>query len=69
MGVDGRTAYNRWNNLRARVIDPAVEAINDYGTVSVRIKPIKTGRSVTAVHFDWQQKGPRKADDAALEND
>ncbi|WP_299845331.1 replication initiation protein [uncultured Jannaschia sp.] len=69
MGVDGRTAYDRWNNLRARVIDPAVEAINDYGTVTVRMTPIKTGRSVSAVRFDWQWKDPREAGDTALEND
>ena len=69
MGVDGRPAYDRWNNLRARVIDPAVEAINDYGTVTVRMTPIKTGRSVTAVRLDWQWKDPREAGDTALEND
>ena len=69
MGVESKTAYDRWNNLRARVLDPAVEAINDYGTVTVRMTPIKTGRSVSAVRFDWQWKDPREAGDTALEND
>ena len=69
MGVDDRKSYERFNNLRQWVLDPAVEAINDYGTVTVRMTPIKTGRSVTAIRFDWQWKDPREAGDAALEDD
>lgn len=69
MGVDDKKSYERFNNLRQWVLDPAVEAINDYGTVAVRMTPIKTGRSVTAVRFDWQWKDPREAGDTAFEND
>lgn len=69
MGVVGRKSYERFNNLRQWVINPALEAINDYGTVTVRMTPIKTGRSVTAVRFDWQWKDPRSASDTAAEND
>lgn len=69
MGVDGKRAYDVWAQFRKRVLDPAVEAINDYGTVTVGMTPIKTGRSVTAVRFDWQWKDPRTAADTAAEND
>ena len=69
MGVDGKKSYARFNNFRQWVLDPAVEAINDYGTVTVSMTPIKTGRSVTAVRFDWQWKDPRTASDTASEND
>lgn len=69
MGVDVKRSYERYNNLRQWVLHPAVEAINDYGTVTIRMTPIKTGRSVTAVRFDWQWKDPREGGDTALEND
>ncbi|MGY4753023.1 hypothetical protein ACVNHC_24470, partial [Pannonibacter sp. Q-1] len=61
MGVKGSRAYDRWNNFRARVLDPALEAINDYGTVSVTMTPEKRGRSVHAVRFDWRWKDPHDA--------
>ena len=69
MGVDGRKSYDRWSDLRTRVIDPALEAINDYGTVKVTMTPIKTGRSITDVRFDWKWKTPREARDTTAEND
>lgn len=56
MGVADNSAYQRWNNFRARVIDPAVEAINDYGTVTVTMEPVKRGRAVHAVKFSWAWK-------------
>jgi hypothetical protein len=69
MGVDGRNSYDRWNNFRARVLDPAIEAINDYGTVTVKMTPEKRGRSVHAVRFDWHWKDPHNAAETATEND
>ncbi|WP_167345158.1 replication initiation protein [Pannonibacter indicus] len=69
MGVEGSRAYDRWNNFRARVIDPALEAINDYGTVSVTMTPEKRGRSVHAVRFDWRWKDPHDAAETLTEND
>lgn len=68
MGVDGRKSYERFNTFRQKVLDPGLETINDYGTVTVGMTPIKTGRSVTAVRFDWQWKDPRTATDTAHEN-
>jgi hypothetical protein len=69
MGVDDKSSYDRWNNLRARVLDPAISAINDYGTVTVRMTPEKRGRSVHAVRFDWQWKDPHEATETAAENE
>lgn len=69
MGVDGKKSYNRWNNLRQWVLEPALEAINDYGTVTVKMTPEKRGRSVHAVRFDWRWKDPHDATETASEND
>lgn len=69
MGVDGKSSYDRWNNLRARVLDPAIEAINDYGTVTVKMTPEKRGRTVHAVRFDWHWKDPHDATETVVEND
>lgn len=56
MGVEGRKSYYRWQAFRKWVILPAIDEINDYGTVTVKMTPQKTGRSVTSVRFDWQWK-------------
>lgn len=69
MGVNDKTSYVRWNNLRQWVLDPALEAINDYGTVSVTMTPEKRGRSVHAVRFDWRWKDPHDAAETLTEND
>lgn len=69
LGVDDKTSYQRWNNLRQWVIDPALEAINDFGTVSVKMTPQKIGRSVNAIRFDWQWKDPHEASETASENE
>ena len=68
MGVDGKPSYERWNNLRQRVLDPALEAINDYGTVSVKMTPERRGRAISAVRFDWRWKDPHDASETAAEN-
>ena len=69
LGVHDRRAYDRWNNLRARVLDPAIEAINDFGTVRVKMTPVKSGRSVAAVRFEWQWKDPHEASEMVAENE
>jgi len=69
MNVDGKASYDRWNNLRQWVLEPALEAINDYGTVSVKMTTEKRGRSVYAVRFDWQWKDPHEATETVVEND
>lgn len=55
-GVHGKKSYERWNNFKFRVLDPAVKEINDFGTVTVTMKPEKIGRAVASVRFDWRWK-------------
>ena len=69
LGVGDKRAYDRWNNFRQWVLDPAVEAVNDFGTVLVKMTPVKSGRSVAAVRFDWQWKDPHEATETATENE
>ena len=69
MGVDDKPSYRVWGAFRRSVVDPAVEAINDYGTVAVKMTPEKRGRSVHAVRFDWQWKDPHDATETAIENE
>ena len=69
LGVDDKRSYDRWSDLRTRVLDPAIEAINDFGTVRVTMTPIKTGRSITAVRFSWTWKDPHDAAETATENE
>lgn len=50
------TRYRSWRKFRERVLLPAVEAINRFGTVTVRMKTIRYGRAIGAVRFDWKWK-------------
>ena len=69
LGVDDKRSYDVWAQLAKRVLTPAVEAINDYGTVRVTMTPVKSGRSVAAVRFDWQWKDPHEATETVAENE
>lgn len=69
LGVDDKRSYDIWAQLAKRVLTPAVEAINDYGTVRVKMTPVKSGRSVAAVRFDWQWKDPHEATETVAENE
>lgn len=69
LGVDNKRSYDRWSDLRTRVLDPAIEAINDFGTVRVKMTTVKSGRSVAAVRFDWQWKDPHEAAETTTENE
>lgn len=69
MGVTNKRAYERFNNFRLRVLDPAVEAINDYGTVTVRMTPERLGRLVNGVRFDWEWKDVHDATETSAENE
>ena len=61
LGVDNRRSYDRWSNFRQWVLEPAVAAINAFGTVQVTMRPQKSGRAVEAVRFDWRWKTPDEA--------
>lgn len=69
LGVDDKRSYDVWAQLAKRVLTPAVEAINDFGTVRVKMTPVKSGRSVAAVRFDWQWKDPHEATETVTENE
>lgn len=56
MGVTETRSYARWAEFSRTVLTPAVDGINDYGTVVVTMAPIKRGRSVHAVKFSWAWK-------------
>lgn len=55
-GVDGKKSYLRWNNFRQWVLEPAIEQINDFGTVVINMTAERVGRSVASVRFDWEWK-------------
>jgi hypothetical protein len=69
MGVADKKSYERWNNFRQWVLEPALAAVNDYGTVEVSMTPEKQGRSVHAVTFRWRWKDPHDAAETAKENE
>lgn len=69
MGVENQKSYERFNTFRQRVLDTALEAINEFGTVTVRMTPEKISRTVHAVRFDWSWKDPHEASETIAEND
>lgn len=69
LGVSGRKAYDRWDHFAARVLRPAVDRINDFGTVTVTMAPERSGRSIGAVRFDWRWKSLDEARESAAEVD
>lgn len=69
IGVDGKKSYDRWSDFKVRVLDPAIYAINDFGTVYVNYNTIKSGRTIVGIRFDWKWKDPREAAETAEEND
>ena len=69
MGAEGKTSYQRFNNFRQFVLNPAVAQINDYGTVAVKMTPQKRGRTVVGVRFDWNWKDPKAAKDVDTQNE
>ena len=48
--------YSKWYDFSRYVLTPALEEINDFGTVTVNATPKKIGRSVRSVRFDWEWK-------------
>lgn len=68
MNVGNKKAYKRFNNFRFRVLDPAIEQINDFGSVAVSMTPQKVGRAIVAVRFDWEWKSISEARETDEEN-
>ena len=69
MNVGDKKSYKRFNNFRQWVLDPAVEQINDFGSVAVTVTPQKVGRKIVAVRFDWKWKSISEARETDEEND
>lgn len=46
----------RWDNLRARALEPAIAEVNQLAGFTVRYEPIKQGRAVSAVRLHWAEK-------------
>jgi hypothetical protein len=69
LGVDDKKSYDVWNAFRKWVLTPAVSSINDFGTVHVKMTPIKDGRAVVAVRFEWDWKDPHEATETHQQNE
>ena len=69
MGVADKKAYQDWWQFQKRVLKPAFEQINDFGTVSLKMNAKRLGRSVQWVRFDWRWKDPHDATETAIENE
>ena len=69
LGVEQHKSYDRFNNFRQRVLEPAVKAINDFGTVNVKMQPKKVGRSVDRVEFSWSWKSADDAKETMVEGE
>ena len=61
--------YPKWHDFNRYVLTPALEEINDYGTVEVKAKPMKEGRGIVGVRFDWKWKTVDEARETAEENE
>ena len=56
--VDGNKAYDRSNNFKQRILDPATDEINMYTDLSVSYEMIKKGRKVVKIKFCISKKDP-----------
>jgi hypothetical protein len=54
-------SYTRFDNLRRRVIDPAVDEVNEIAPFSVDVEDVRSGQGgrVVALRFTVAPKGPR----------
>lgn len=69
MGCENKKAYQVWAQFQKRVLQPALDQVNDFGTVSVQMTTKRLGRSVKWVRFDWRWKDPHDAAETNLENE
>ena len=46
----------RWNNFKARVLEPAITEINEKSDLFVEVEQIKRGRSIHSLHFSIRTK-------------
>ncbi|MEE9303229.1 MAG: replication initiation protein [Thiotrichaceae bacterium] len=48
--------YERFANLKARVIEPAIKELNQKTSIEVKWVPIKKGRTVERLEFRFEEK-------------
>ncbi|MCG7556340.1 MULTISPECIES: replication initiation protein [Pseudoalteromonas] len=60
--LDSLSAYKRFDNFRRRVLEPAVEKINQYSSLKVNYELIKSGRKVDSIHFKIESATNRPND-------
>jgi plasmid replication initiation protein len=61
MGIEAHQ-YPRFNNFRMRVLDPAIEQVNEHSKFHVKLGYRKSGRKVTALQFAFTLKDkPKKS--------
>ena len=53
---DLKGKYAKWYDFSRYVLTPALEEVNEYGTVEVKMTVTKKGKSVDKVRFDWAWK-------------
>ena len=66
---DVESRYKKWYDFSRYVLLPALQEINDYGTVNVKMTPQKTGRTIVGARFDWAWKSLDAAKETDEEND
>lgn len=49
--LEKKKSYNNFNNFKKKVIEPAVDALNESGLFEITYKPIKKSRAVSAIEF------------------
>lgn len=57
LGVEGK--YDDYRNLRKKVLEVIIKEINEHTSIEITYKPLKKGRSVAAVMFEFWDKSPR----------
>lgn len=56
------TDYTRFNNLKVRVIEPAIKQVSQHTDITVQFEQHKTGRNITGLSFKFKQKQKPKTE-------
>ncbi len=52
----------RWHNIRQRSIEPAIRELSNTHNLKIEWKPVKKGRSVSSLVFDFKENNQKKLD-------
>ena len=64
LGVDGK--YSDYRNFRKKVLEVLKKEVNKHTTISVEFKPLKKGRSIAAIQFEFWDTGDRASNPKQL---